>query len=171
MPASGLGEGVAVAQAKGRLRGKQPKLSPPQEAHLIEIYRAGEHTIGTVYLEADREGQHTRLRRFMGIVGLVLIFSEGRPKSHPIRIDKVVELGRVAGDGVIVLDDDRVSRRHTRIALRERGVAPANVDDGAMCRVRPASVLLPEGDSWISATEKARQSDAGVPIAWVPFAQ
>jgi hypothetical protein len=30
---------------------------------------------------------------------------------------------------------------------------------------------LPEGDSWISATEKARQSDSGVPIAWVPFAQ
>lgn len=25
-------------------------------------------------------------------------------------------------------------------------------------------------DSWITATEKARQSDAGVPIAWVPFA-
>jgi phthalate 4,5-dioxygenase oxygenase subunit len=56
-------------------------------------------------------------------------------------------------------------------ALREHGVVPANVDDGNMCRVRPASVLLPEGDSWISATEKARQSDSGVPIAWVPFAQ
>ena len=56
-------------------------------------------------------------------------------------------------------------------ALREQGVVPANVDDATMCRVRPASVLLPEGDSWITATEKARQSDAGVPIAWVPFAQ
>src|SRR6267142_3298846 len=56
-------------------------------------------------------------------------------------------------------------------ALREQGMAPANVDDASMCRVRPASVLLPEGDSWISATEKSRQSDAGVPIAWVPFAQ
>src|SRR2546428_9337644 len=56
-------------------------------------------------------------------------------------------------------------------ALRDQGVVPANVDDPTMCRVRPASILLPEGDSWISATEKARQSDAGVPIAWVPFAQ
>ncbi len=54
-------------------------------------------------------------------------------------------------------------------ALRDEGVRPANVDDPTMCRVRPASVLLPEGESWISATEKARQSDAGVPIAWVPF--
>ncbi len=56
-------------------------------------------------------------------------------------------------------------------ALRDEGVAPANVDDSSLYRVRPASVLLPEGDSWITATEKARQSDAGVPIAWVPFAQ
>jgi hypothetical protein len=54
-------------------------------------------------------------------------------------------------------------------ALRDEGVPPANVDDPIMCRVRPASVLLPEGESWIGATEKARQSDAGVPIAWVPF--
>ena len=54
-------------------------------------------------------------------------------------------------------------------ALREHGAVPANVDDPTLCRVRPASVLLPEGESWIAATEKARQSDAGVPIAWVPF--
>jgi phthalate 4,5-dioxygenase oxygenase subunit len=54
-------------------------------------------------------------------------------------------------------------------ALRDRGVAPANVDDATLYRVRPASVLLPEGESWLTATEKARQSDAGVPIAWVRF--
>jgi hypothetical protein len=46
---------------------------------------------------------------------------------------------------------------------------PTNVDDPTLCRVRPASALLPEGASWIAATEKARQSDAGVPIAWIPF--
>ena len=34
-----------VAKAKGRLRGKQPKLSPTQEAHLVKLYRAGEHTV------------------------------------------------------------------------------------------------------------------------------
>lgn len=37
---------MAVARAKGRLRGKQPKLSPRQEAHLVELYRAEAHTIG-----------------------------------------------------------------------------------------------------------------------------
>jgi len=54
-------------------------------------------------------------------------------------------------------------------ALRDRGEVPANVDDAKLCRVRPASVLLPDCESWLTATEKARQSDAGVPIAWVPF--
>ena len=34
-----------VARAKGRLRGKQPKLSPRQEAHLVALHAAGEHTI------------------------------------------------------------------------------------------------------------------------------
>jgi two-component system sensor histidine kinase/response regulator len=37
----------------------------------------GRETIGTVYLEADREEQHTRLRHFLGIVGLVLLGSLG----------------------------------------------------------------------------------------------
>jgi len=39
-------EGMKVAKAKGRLRGKQPKLSTKQEAHLVALHRAGQHTIG-----------------------------------------------------------------------------------------------------------------------------
>jgi hypothetical protein len=39
-------EGMKVAKAKGRLRGKQPKLSTKQEAHLVALYQTGEHTIG-----------------------------------------------------------------------------------------------------------------------------
>lgn len=37
-------EGMKVAKAKGRLRGKQPKLKPAQEAHLVELWRVGTHT-------------------------------------------------------------------------------------------------------------------------------
>jgi DNA invertase Pin-like site-specific DNA recombinase len=37
-------EGMKVAKAKGRLRGKKPKLSPSQEQHLVKLYQAGEHT-------------------------------------------------------------------------------------------------------------------------------
>ena len=33
-------EGMKVAQAKGRLRGKQPKLNPRQEAHLVSLVHA-----------------------------------------------------------------------------------------------------------------------------------
>ena len=35
---------MKVAKAKGRLRGKQPKLKPAQEAHLVELWRVGKHT-------------------------------------------------------------------------------------------------------------------------------
>ena len=35
---------MKVAKAKGRLRGKQPKLSARQEAHLLALHRAGSHT-------------------------------------------------------------------------------------------------------------------------------
>jgi len=63
-------EGMAVARAKGRLRGKQPKLSPRQEARLVELYRAGGHTIGeleelfpvtrsTIYRAVARAGGRT----------------------------------------------------------------------------------------------------------------
>jgi len=63
-------EGMAVARAKGRLRGKQPKLSARQEAHLVELYRAGGHTIAeleelfsvtrsTVYRAIQRAGTTT----------------------------------------------------------------------------------------------------------------
>jgi DNA invertase Pin-like site-specific DNA recombinase len=37
-------EGLAVAKTKGRLRGKPPKLTRAQEAHLVELIQAGEHT-------------------------------------------------------------------------------------------------------------------------------
>src|SRR5947207_12564910 len=37
-------EGMKIAKAKGRLRGKQPKLNPRQEAHLVALHRAGDYT-------------------------------------------------------------------------------------------------------------------------------
>ena len=37
-------EGMKVAKAKGRLRGKQPKLTERQEAHLVALHQSGEHT-------------------------------------------------------------------------------------------------------------------------------
>ncbi len=65
-------EGMKVAKAKGRLRGKQPKLSPTQEAHLVKLYRAGEHTVSeleelfpvtrsTIYRAVARAGGRTAL--------------------------------------------------------------------------------------------------------------
>lgn len=39
-------EGMKIAKAKGRLKGKKPKLSPAHEAHLVKLHDAGEHTTG-----------------------------------------------------------------------------------------------------------------------------
>ena len=41
-------EGMQVAKAKGRLRGKQPKLSKTQEAHLVSLYKGGQHTTAEI---------------------------------------------------------------------------------------------------------------------------
>ncbi len=37
-------EGMKVAKANGRLRGKQPKLNPRQEAHLVSLLETGDHS-------------------------------------------------------------------------------------------------------------------------------
>ena len=41
-------EGMRVAKAKGRLRGRKPKLNARQEAHLVGLIAAGEHSIAEV---------------------------------------------------------------------------------------------------------------------------
>ncbi|MFE5909081.1 recombinase family protein [Streptomyces wedmorensis] len=38
-------EGMAVARAKGRLKGKQPKPTARQQTHLVQQHQSGEHTI------------------------------------------------------------------------------------------------------------------------------
>ena len=38
-------EGMAIARAKGRLKGKAPKLSPTQRAVLLKLHAAGDHSI------------------------------------------------------------------------------------------------------------------------------
>ena len=59
-------EGMKVARAKGRLRGKQPKLNQRQEAHLVALFDSGDHstaelaelfgvTRSTVYRAVERE--------------------------------------------------------------------------------------------------------------------
>jgi DNA invertase Pin-like site-specific DNA recombinase len=59
-------EGMKVAKAKGRLRGKQPKLNHRQEAHMVALLHAGEYSTAeladlfgvarsTVYRAAQRE--------------------------------------------------------------------------------------------------------------------
>jgi DNA invertase Pin-like site-specific DNA recombinase len=64
-------EGMRVARAKGRLRGKQPKLNVRQDAHLVAPHRAGEHSVAelrdlfgvtrsTVYRAIQRDAARQR---------------------------------------------------------------------------------------------------------------
>jgi DNA invertase Pin-like site-specific DNA recombinase len=70
-------EGMRVAKAKGRLRGKAPKLSRAQEAHLVQLHGDGEHTVAelaelfrvtrsTVYRALAREGARVLAREPVG---------------------------------------------------------------------------------------------------------
>ena len=58
-------EGMAVARAKGKLRGRQPKLSSAQQAHLLELHAAGEHTIAELAesFEVSRQTVYRVLER------------------------------------------------------------------------------------------------------------
>lgn len=60
-------EGMAIAKARGKLKGKQPKLSTAQRGHLLDLHQAGNHTQAdlaelfnvsraTVYRELKRDG-------------------------------------------------------------------------------------------------------------------
>ncbi|MCP1557497.1 UNVERIFIED_ORG: DNA invertase Pin-like site-specific DNA recombinase [Methylobacterium sp. SuP10 SLI 274] len=39
-------EGMAIARSKGKLRGKQPKLSPKQQREVRRMHDAGDHSVG-----------------------------------------------------------------------------------------------------------------------------
>jgi len=57
------------------------------------------------------------------IPGLVHVFAAGKPAAHPIRLDQgPIKFGRVEAPGVIVLDDERTSRKHTQVTLGAEGI-------------------------------------------------
>ena len=41
-------EGMAIAKAAGKLRGRKPKLTTSQEKHLVQLHRTGEHTTSEI---------------------------------------------------------------------------------------------------------------------------
>ena len=70
-------EGMAIARAKGKLKGKPPKLSPTQRGLLLKLHKAGEYTIAelaelfsvsraTVYRELARKRPTARAPSHQG---------------------------------------------------------------------------------------------------------
>jgi DNA-binding NtrC family response regulator len=57
------------------------------------------------------------------VPGLVMILAGGKPTCVALRLDgKPITLGRYQADDVTMVEDDRVSRKHTRITARGEGV-------------------------------------------------
>ena len=68
-------EGMKIAKARGRLRGKQPKLSAKQEKHLVLLHAADEHTTTELaeLFNIDRSAVYPALER------------SHRPTGQPLR--------------------------------------------------------------------------------------
>ena len=71
-------EGMKVAKAKGRLRGKQPKLNQRQEAHLVALLKGGEYStaeladlFGVARSTVCRALERERTRNVMGVGTMV----------------------------------------------------------------------------------------------------
>lgn len=91
---------MRVAKAKGRLRGKQPKLNRRQEAHLVSLVHSGEYTISEVAdlfgihrLPRHRTATHRGMSRHQSTPGQQLtrdpIVPHGmrdRPSREPVRV-------------------------------------------------------------------------------------
>jgi DNA invertase Pin-like site-specific DNA recombinase len=69
---------MKVAKAKGRLRGKQPKLNSRQEAHLVSLIHSGEYSTAevadlfgvgrpTVYRAIERQRNEARAATTTGV--------------------------------------------------------------------------------------------------------
>ena len=68
-------EGMQVARAKGRLRGKQPKLKPNQARHLVELHDLGSYS-------------QTELSELFGVSRSTIYRTLERTRPRPPRIEQ-----------------------------------------------------------------------------------
>jgi excisionase family DNA binding protein len=100
-------EGMKVAKAKGRLRGKQPKLNRRQEAHLVSLVHSGEYSTAevadlfgvgrsTVYRAIERQGiaakaglaEATSRRRHPTAPASRIRHPRGTPAANNVKLDR-----------------------------------------------------------------------------------
>src|SRR4051812_23945707 len=104
-------ECMKVAKAKGRLRGKQPKLNRKQEAHVVSLVHSGEYSTlevaelfgvgrSTVYRAIERQ-RIRREGRYRGVFSKALnAHGAGRPVSNtpPVRRRRQLSAWPVVAD-------------------------------------------------------------------------
>ncbi|KAA9147237.1 recombinase family protein [Microbacterium lushaniae] len=133
-------EGMAVARAKGRLKGKQPKLSKTQRALLFEVHDRGEYTQteiaelfsvsrATVYRElqhAVRSSSHPAKRTSSSALGEA-VNQLGRPTRHgrgPLGDPAAPLAHRPDEDPVLARVETRGPRGSARPATDQRDRVP-----------------------------------------------
>jgi len=94
-------EGMRVAKAKGRLRGKQPKLNRRQEAHLVDLFNGGEYStadladlFGVARSTVYRAVQRARTRNNSGRRHRGLKNDCAVPRTTPLRDSKRIHSRR-----------------------------------------------------------------------------
>ena len=120
-------EGMKVAKAKGRLRGKQPKLNRRQEAHLVSLVHSGEYSTLEV-AELFGVGRSTVYRA----IERQRVEATSRPRGGDIEA-----LTPAHGAGCPVSDTPAGRRRHVDPAPR----LPAAQGSPAANRVRMWSCM------------------------------
>jgi hypothetical protein len=121
-------EGMKVAKAKGRLRGKQPKLNHRQEAHLVALLHGGEYSTAeladlfgvarsTVYRAVERE----RVRAGVGVGSNVVCVGANQISAR-----------RTSSGGTSWIPAQQPGAHHVpgRDSLPLSGVHLASVDEG-----------------------------------------
>jgi hypothetical protein len=144
-------EGMAVARANGRLKGKPPKLSPNQQQHLLKLLRSGASfqphqlvephasrqgcrrisrglALATVRA-ADRGGQRGRILARLCLGDRVFLLAVPRPAAPPPRPGRQPLRPRLASRPASALrssTDARISRSRGAKASQTACCAPSN---------------------------------------------
>jgi excisionase family DNA binding protein len=134
---------MKVARAKGRLRGKQPKLNPKQEAHLVSLVHSGEYSTLEV-AELFGVGRST-VYRAIERQRIAALADRGWSSSGPTNIWAVTSVEEIANTARMVVgaDEPFVGRRRvgTASARRRAWRKVARAHRSSLGRRRPVLTL------------------------------
>jgi len=143
-------EGMAVAKAKGRLRGKQPKLSKTQEAHLVSVHLAGTHTT-------------VELAELFGVAPTLRSRLAPQRTSYPPVFSRVLRRPRSMGSPA---GEERLQRFFGKLThtVHDWAVGPPPRSEMLWCRLRGSRSSWDVGGPWTRTRNCRRQGSLSEPL-------